>query len=1196
MNPIVLDPQTTLALPLTGIKLIEASAGTGKTYTIGNLYLRHVLAGYGVGEILVVTFTNAATEELRGRIRARLYQTLQLLQDPPSGGDPFLDALRQRLAEESGQQAAIERLKLAVRSMDEAAIYTIHGFCQRALTDHAFNSGQSFDVNLSSDDSELWITALKDWWRRSAYELDPQDVTLLTDAVGTLDAFIRLQQPLRQAFEKTLLPQVDGGLPACFAAWRALVDEMRNIASEWQQRGAELQEILLTSKALKREKKGFYKEENLPAKFEILDDWFASDELQTLPDEFKMLAAATLEKNTKPSQLGKDPLLQAPFFVACQQVLDKRQKISEQLRSTALAESTAFAKQQVRQTKQQNQSMAFNDLLTLLHEALDGPQGPALAESLRQRFPAAMIDEFQDTDALQYGIFRRLYSDQPDCGLTMIGDPKQAIYSFRGGDIFTYMRAKADAVDSRYSLDTNWRSVPGLIEAVNAVFTFRADPFVYSEAIDYQPVRAATEAEKGASHRLLAEGGQAVAPLTLWRIPPDEKGKPPSKTQAQSDLVATTAAEIARLLSLAAHGEVTLGDRPLRPGDIAVLVRNNYEATDVRKALQLHGIAAVSVGRDKVFESTEATGLELLLQAVIQCNDRSHARNALASDLLGLSYNDMAQTAFDEARWLTWVDELRELNRLWRQRGFMSMFQALLQHLNIGRNIAALDNAERRLTNLLHLGELLQAASKTHPGMDALLSWYRQQMRDNADEEAELRLESDEALVNIVTIHKSKGLEYPLVFLPFLWACRAPKFRGELVAFHDEQKRAFLDAAVHADSLQLRLAEKERLAEDIRLAYVALTRAQAKVYLAWGHVATGGNRKCDSGSTALGYLLHPAQTPDDLTHGLPDAFGTGADLDADLTRLADITPCIELCDLPQASVDGSAVLSQTPPPPLAPASFEGAIASDWRVASFTALTRDIHQIHRGGSPRGEDPVLNFPAGSHVGSFLHLLLERLDFQADVETQVATLTKQLAPRFGLDPERHHDTLQQWMRDVVDTPLDTRGLCLRQLANGRRLNELVFDFAIGGVDIAALNTRLQAVANQPLAPIEIDDFRGMITGIIDLIFEHDGRFYIADYKSNFLGGALDDYTPAKLRQAVLDRRYDLQYLLYALALHRYLRQRLADYDYGTHFGGVYYLFLRGMRPASGPCFGIHFDLPDQALIDWLDRQLFAPEANFE
>ena len=1186
MSHTVLDPQTTLAMPLDGVRLIEASAGTGKTYTIGNLYLRQVLAGHRVGEILVVTFTNAATEELRGRIRARLYQALQRLQSAEPGKDPFLEQLREGLAGEDRRQAAIDHLRLAVRSMDEAAIFTIHGFCQRALTEHAFHSGQPFEVALINDDSELWLTALRDWWRRRAYGLSRPEVALLGDAVGSLDAFIALQKPLRQAFGKTLLPRVAGGLSACLEAWHALEADLREIAGEWQERRAELLDILLASPALSR---GPYKPAAIEALAAALDAWAEAGDPFDLPGDFRLVASGHLHEKSTAKKRGTDPALEDPFFVACQRVLERRGEIADELRAAALAEATAFAAERVRQAKQQGQRIAFQDQLTLLHEALHGDQGEELAAALRRRFPVAMIDEFQDTDALQYGIFRRLYFGRPETGLTLIGDPKQAIYSFRGGDIFAYLQAKRDAGEARYSLDTNWRSVPGLIEAVNAVFTGRSDPFVYSEAIDYQPVRAATEAE-GKEHAPFTEQGRAVAPLTLWRIPADAKGRPPSKTAAQAGLVEATAAEIARLLAAAARGEARLGDRALRAGDIAVLVRAGHQGAAVREALRKRGIGAVSVAQEKVFKSPEALGLELLLQAVIQCHDRDHARNALASDLLGHDYGGMAAIAFDEQRWLDWVDGLRELNRLWQQRGFMTLFQTLLQRLGIAQAIARRANAERRLTNLLHLGELLQAASKNHPGPDALLAWYRQQMHDCADEEAELRLESDEALVHIVTIHKSKGLEYPVVFLPFLWDGTETRLKGGLVPFHDQAGRAFLHAAMREGSEQHCLAERERLAEDVRLAYVALTRAEAKVYLAWGEVSARGGR--GSRASALGWLLHPAQTPDDLAHALPEAFAAGAGLSADLQRLAAATPAIEVCDLP-APADGDVEPPETRPPALAPATFAGDIATDWRVASFTALTRDIHQVHRGGSPRGEDPVLNFPAGSHVGSFLHLLLERLDFRADVAAQTAELAEQLAPRFGLDAERHRDTLQRWLRDVVDTPLDDTGLRLRDIDRAHRLNELEFDFAVGGVRIAELNARLQRAAGQPLEPVTIDDFRGMITGIVDLVFEHDGRFHIADYKSNFLGGALADYAPDRLRQAVFDRRYDLQYLLYCLALHRYLRQRLPGYDYATHFGGVYYLFLRGMRPASGPRFGVHADRPDQALIDWLDTRLLAPPA---
>ncbi len=1202
MNPPVeqqtLTLQRTLELPLNGIKLIEASAGTGKTWTIGNLYLRHVLAGRPVAELLVVTFTNAATEELRGRIRARLYQALQQFRKETAGSDALLNLLLDTFRSGNCLQENIERLSLAVRSMDEAAIYTIHGFCQRALADHAFNSGQPFDVELVSDDHALWEMALKDWWRRNAYPLQRRDAVLFDRALGNIDDFMHLQRPMREAFGKTLLPELQDGTAALFNRWHELNATLQKLADEWMQRSAELTNILENSKALSRDKKLPYHKDNLPTAIDALNTWFSSGELLVVPDEFHLLSAAGLHTHSKKTQRGKDPQLEDAFFLACQHSLEIMQTLELDFRVAALREASNWCCERIEQAKQQNRTMAFHDLLTRLHTALQDPhQEQALAGALRQRFPVAMIDEFQDTDAIQYGIFRKLYHDQPDTTLIMIGDPKQAIYSFRGGDIFTYMRARKDAGQDHYTLDTNWRSVPPLVAAVNRIFGARNDPFVYSDAIDYLPVQAATEEERGTPHALLLEHGETVSPLTLWRIPLKADGKPPGKTEITAQLARSTAAEIDRLLRGAGTGDIRLGNTPIRAGDIAVLVRTGLEGAAVRKALQRWGIVAVTVGKERVYESEEAIGLMILLRAIIGCNDRELARTALASSLLNFDYAEIAARLTDEHRWLQWVDHLREFNYLWQRKGFMTMFHAMLDALEIGQHMANGEFAERRLTNLLHLAELLQQASTTHPGLDALLGWYRQQIQDAGEEEAELRLESDEELVKIVTIHASKGLEYPVVFVPFLWGCRAPQYKNTLVAFHDAQHNAFLDAAPAADSPSLRMAEKERLAEDVRLAYVALTRARAKLYIAWGRVNGGGKARCNSGSTALAWLLHPVQTPDDLDTGFPDVFAHTVDIDTDLDRLAGASANnIEILALPIDDAEGPVKKARSESIELSPASFTGHIAIDWRISSFSGLTRDIHQAPHGGSPRsGRDPILDFPAGSHVGLFLHLLLEKLDFQGDTKLLAIQLSDEFAPRFNLDPEQIRTTVAQWVDNLLDTSLDGRELYLRTLPADRRLNELAFDFTVGKVDIDAVNRELDEAAGQTLEKITVGDFRGMVTGIIDLVFEYQGKFYIADYKSNFLGGSLDDYTPDKLRQAVFDRRYDLQYLLYTIALHRYLRQRLDGYRYATHFGGIYYLFLRGMRPESGPDCGVFHDRPDERLIESLDRRL-AGEATGE
>lgn len=1181
---ISLDSEATLALPLDGIKLIEASAGTGKTYTIGNLYLRYILSGRKVSEILVVTFTNAATEELRGRIRDRMHQTLKLLQEPQPCSDKFLETLQQQIDKEESRELAVNQLKLAVRSMDEAAIYTIHGFCQRALSDYAFNSGQSFDMELATNDADLWSEALKDWWRKTAYDLSWQDILLFNNALDSIENFVRYQAPLRQTVNKTLLPESKDDLAAVFSRWHALKENLSSIARLWQQRKDEIIRILQHSPALSRAKNLEYHKDRLADFLNRMDLYFTSDNLLEIPDGFKALSAQYLYDNSKKTKRDTDPDLRNVFFTDCEKIIDQQKTLQRDFRVAALKAATRYASERVEQIKQQSQTIAFHDQLTRLYGGLHGSQGDALAEKLRQRFPVAMIDEFQDTDAIQYGIFHKLYQPDPETSLIMIGDPKQAIYSFRGGDIFTYMRAKADADSSRYTLDTNWRSVPGLISAVNTLFTFRDKPFIYADAIDYHAVKPATEEEKQKPHALLLEKKQPVAPLSLWKIPLNDNGKPQSKSAAEDTLSKTTAAEIARLIRGGSDGSITIGEKTVVPGDIAVLVRAGYQGARVRQALQTYNINAVTVGHDKVFESEEASGLALLLEAILNYYDRGFARNALSSNLLGLTYTDIAKIQFNENEWLEWIDGLKEFNRLWQHKGFMTMFQAMLQQLRIGQRIAGNDLAERRLTNLLHLAELLQQASKIHPGMDALLGWFKQQTESGDDEEAELRLESDEELVKIVTIHSSKGLEYPIVFLPFLWGCHPRKTGDGLLDFHGSNLQAFLDAGSDEIETHLKLAEKERLAEDIRLAYVALTRAKAKVYLAWGEVNL-------SAKTAMAYLLHDGQTPEELEHTLPNAFIENPNVDADLDRLVEKAgQTIVLSELPE--IDGSAieVTDKTQPMIQDPKPFNGKIATDWHLTSFSGMTRDIHQTPHGGSPRStDDAILNFPAGSHVGSFLHLILEKLDFQGDIETQALEQTNQLASRFNIDAERYQETIAQWMHNIVMTPLNKQGLSLGDIAQEKRLNELEFDFSIHHVDIPALNRTLEQAAGQPLEKMEIDNFRGIITGIVDLIFEHNGKFYVADYKSNFLGGVLDDYQPENLRQAVFDRRYDLQYLLYTLALHRYLKQRLGDYCYDTHFGGVYYLFLRGMRPATGPAYGVFHELPDKALIETLDKEIF-------
>lgn len=1233
-----LDSDAILQFPLEGLQLIEAGAGTGKTYTIANLYLRQLLAGRQVGEILVVTFTNAATDELRGRIRARLTQALQIatyLEDEGSGSllrqvleipdddprwaslrrdspdplpgmdekwqdpcfgstlqtltsDEFLRRLFRRLA--TSGEAVRDRLTLAVRSMDQAAIHTIHGFCQRALRDFAILSGQPFEAEVGEDD-ELRQQVIADWWRRTLYPLEREEVDMVLQVLGSFSGLAARLEPLLEPSPKQWVPEPPTQ-EALDEFRRQLSDSIAELRNQWTRAGAGIAALLRDNDRLSRAKDKGYKREELESSLEELDGYFSGGPTLPLPAACKILTSGYIQKNLK--KTGRDDPPEHPFFDSCQEVQQQFDAYCKALRGYLLAAATQAVRSQVADLKRRRQLITYNDLLTGLHDALEGDNGPELAVHLRNRHPVALIDEFQDTDALQYQIFRRLYHQAPGTTLVMIGDPKQAIYSFRGGDIFTYLAARRDVGDdSLWTLDTNWRSTPEVIAAVNQLFS-RDDPFVFPQ-IAYRPATAAVNDRE----RLLRHG-EPVPALTLWVLPTKEvKGVPRaiSLEEAEGRTHTAVALEIARLLGEAREGKLSLGDRPVRPGDIAVLVRSSFEAAGLKQALKGCGVNAVALLRERIWDSVEATALLTLLESVAAPEDRSLARQALASRVLELTAEELHQRLTDEQNWIQWVDFLMEVRDRWLRKGFMAAFQHLLRGLDLTATLGRSGEGERRITNLLHLAELLQQASRTHPGIDALIAWFRHQREDGSGEMAQLRLESDENLVRIVTIHASKGLEYPLVFVPYLWHCR-PRDRDKngLLQWHQDG-RACVSWDWEPGSPQFLAAEKERLAEDVRLAYVALTRACNALWLVWGGAGGTGGGSGHAGQSALAWLLHPQQTPEHLNDTPPKSFDASSppalqsliesfkDLDSRILRIE---------SLPEA--DERFVLSASESTSeLERAKFKGTIASDWRIQSFSTLTASLHQATGvTGTPAPDTPFpFRFPAGPQVGIFLHLLLEKLAFHQSIPDQIRRLAPVHAPRFGLDLGETLDSFILWLEEVVHTPLDASGLTLAALDPDHQLRELSFDFSTAQVDPASLDRVVRQYSrHQDLPALSGSRFRGLVTGVIDLVFEAGGRFYLADYKSILLGRSGRDYVPSRLEAEIASRRYDIQYLFYSVALHRYLRQRLPGYDYERHFGGVFYLFLRGMSVDSGPRQGIWHHCPSFELVRRLDEDLFTPE----
>jgi exodeoxyribonuclease V beta subunit len=1336
--------------PLDGVRLVEASAGTGKTWAICGLVLRLLLErGLGVQQVLVVTFTEAATAELRERIRARLVEVQAALRAPAghagAGADPFVPRLLARLAAAPGADPAqlARRVELALQSFDEAAIHTIHGWCQRALADTPFSARVPMALEVVTDDSALRDAALKDAWRAevSRAGLSPALAACLVrrqDGPAAWAETFRalLARPLAERLWPPA-PDVDAAAPAI----DALDAAHRRAALRWQ---AERAEIVATLDAgLDQLRKNIYHPAAVRAGAAALDRLLAgADALAELDREDKadLFGAERLAKATKAGCTTP----RHAFFDELGEWLARRDELEPTLvlaRKALLRRVLERAEQTLRQHKREAGLVGFDDMLRNLHQRLLDPGDPAaaeaLAQALRARYPAALIDEFQDTDPLQFEIFSRLYAASrppsprerraaaahaapPRPALFLVGDPKQAIYSFRNADLPTYLQAR-ELAEARYSLTRNQRSTAPLIEGLNRLFTQHGQVFM-QPGLDYLRVRPGERARAPLDDRSLPHAPERHAALQLWTLPGAAEGESaPTREACHARTLEATAREIARLLGEARAGRVRLGGRALGAGDIAVLVRSHRQGAEVRQALAQHGVASVELSQSSVHHAPEAEELARVLAAVLQPAREGLLRAALATEVFGQGAAALAAADADAGALLAVQARFATYRTLWQQRGIAVMLREMLRAESIARRLLALPQGERRLTNWLHLTEALHEAEALHDTPRALWRWFeRRRTEAGLDEAAQLRLESDRHLVQIVTTHRAKGLEYPVVFCPFLWGAQRPvRLVGDVAACHataaDGREVMQLDfrlgtpAAADEAGLRERIAHEEA-AETLRLAYVALTRAIHRCVLVIapaGPTQRGGRSPAHALRTPLNWLVAGGGVA-------PAAWLGNAALEVDAARVRAAWQRVaapapgDAADIPPVALTAidavlATALPDDAPPPAPPAALRALdpprhVPAGWRVGSYSGLVRspdgpapteatdpaaaDHDALSAaaepdadgwsvagdgaggaieddgpiadgtgsaqasahigspaaaatpaalrvttgsgaagtpaatpmtdassdepawavgavpgpGAAPLAPDDVLHFPRGPAAGDCIHAVFEHADFQrpagwpAAAEAALGLLPAGLVAADPAGPAALSAMLQRMLREVCDTAI-APGLRLRDLPPERRLNELEFHLGAPSLSAAALQAGL-ARLGYPTPPLGFGHLGGYLRGYIDLVFEHGGRSYLLDWKSNHLGDEAAAYRPEACARAMARHGYHLQGLVYALALHRLLALRRPGYRHERDFGGVFYLFVRGVRPGwtdehGRPC-GVHFHRPPLATLDAFARLL--------
>ncbi|OON62538.1 exodeoxyribonuclease V subunit beta [Massilia sp. KIM] len=1202
----LLDP---LSFPLHGSRLIEASAGTGKTWTIAALYLRLVLGHGGEdgfarpllpSEILVMTFTRAATRELSNRVRERLVQAAAFFRGELDLIDPYLRDLLDAYPEGPARSAAAHRLMLAAETMDEAAIFTIDAWCQRMLREHAFDSGSLFDEELVTDERALFEDAAHDYWRQHVYPLGAEALAAVLDCWSGVEA---LKSGVRELVQRTaLLGEVEAE-PLGAMVGRLLGARRAQLAllkTGWYARADEMERWI----AGHREKnpKCFngnkMRAESLPKWFDALRAWAADPDLHApdLPDTaWKRLTTTGIR-----DAFGKGFETEVPVCFDCTEQLREDLGLIDPLAHALLRHAAAHIAGRMRELKRRNRQFGFADMLERLKDCLEGENGEALRRRIVEQFPVAMVDEFQDTSPDQYRIFDLLYrvaANEPQQGLFLIGDPKQSIYGFRGADIHSYLAARRATEGRHYMLGTNYRSTTRLVDAVNQLFRhaeghegnpgYPAGAFRFrrgeTNPLPFEPVEA-----KGHRERLVGLGADHALNVACYDLED-------MKAEDYRDYFAHHCAE--HIVGLLNDERVGFADgerfRRLMPADIAILVRDRREAAAIRRALVRRMVASVYLSdKDSVVESEEAGDVLRWLYAVANPLDGALARAAFATRTADLPLSELARFSHDELAWETRVEQLKALHACWQRQGVLAMLRRFIHELGLPARLLRAPGGERRLTNLLHLAELLQEASTQLEGEQALIRWFAEQIEGLGEggDERVLRLESDAELVKVVTVHKSKGLEYPLVYLPFAVTARpVDKTNRAFFEYVGEDGERRLDLALSQEAQAA--VDRARLEEDLRLFYVALTRARHYLWLGAAVVLHRGKNRLHE--SAFGYLLGGGEPiPVESLRDRLEQLRGGLD-------------CIVVHDLEAAERPTAFAREDERPDLLAPPRYEASFERDWAIGSFTSLTR--HAIapptpmraqdqtlmeedpQLASPPRIEDaPWHRFPRGSVPGNFMHEQLEWLAGEGFGCLDDPACEARLAQRIERAGWGHRlDDALAWLRAVLATPLPPLGAALADL--DAVVPEMEFWFPSERLALPQLDRLCRAHlfqgAERPVLPERA--LHGMLKGFADLVFEHQGRYWVLDYKSNALGPGDAAYTQAAMQAGMLEHRYDIQGTIYMLALHRLLRARLgAAYEPRRQLGGAVFLFLRGIaNPATRGCCLL---APDLELLGGLERLL--------
>jgi exodeoxyribonuclease V beta subunit len=1146
------------SINLSGIKMIEASAGTGKTFTIILLYLRFLLGinikkKYSIKNILIITYTKNAVKEIKKRLEKNIYKM-------------YLDCLKKKTNNKNyikifnkikNFKKATYKLKSAYENINDISIYTIHGFCQYILKKKNNYYEYLIDKKKVYEENFLYKESTYNFWRNFFYPCNKEISNIILQYwKSPEDLFKKIYSWLNIKSKIHIYTKIKD--QNIFSAHKKNIEIIQKFKKKWNKINIYLEKIFLEKKLNKR----IYHKKNFFRWIKKVQEWTKEKTKNyNIPKELYYFSKKKIEKNTTSTE-------GFPYLKKVNKFLKKKISLKEVLLINAIKEIPKIYK------KIKKKKFSYDNLITSLLQSLKKEKN--LKKYIQKKFPIAFIDEFQDTDFQQYKLFQKIYIKKKTT-LILIGDPKQSIYNFRGADIFFYLKNKSK-MQNIYTLNENWRSSKKLIDSVNLLFTRIKNIFLFKK-IRFIPV---VPSKKSNKKKFFIKKKEQSA-LKIWLQPgiqktPDEYNNWISKTCAQNinNL-------IQKIKKSQAILKIEKKKRKLKIEDICILVKNYHEFKQIKRELLKLNINSYYTSYNKsIFQTVEVKEMYFILKSILYTSNESYFYRALFTSIIYKNTYIISQIKKKYSLWSTLKEKFLRYKNIWINKGILNLIKIIISESNLYQRYFFYKKYKEKISNLIHLGEILEKKTILRKEEYSLITWFKEKVyqKENYNKNYQQKLNHDnKSTINITTIYKSKGLEYPVVWVPFI----SNFFKSKKFIFHDRKKyNTFINLC--ESKKKIKLEKEEKLSEEIRLLYVAITRSIFQCNLGVSPLVKKKpkNNKTEFHKSGLGYILQKGKpmTSQELYNEIKKiTFKKKIKL---IIKKEKLNKKIEKKIFYKKDLKSEIFYKKF---------------QENENTSYTKILKEHYKLNtqkkkiKKSTKKIKKEELNqytFPQGKKYGKILHKILEKINFKKEInEKSIQKIIKKKIDKKWIT------TIKNWIQSILIHPFLKNKVNLLSLKK-KIIREMEFYLPLKKkINLFSINSIIKK--NKTLYFKKQENQKGILKGFIDLIFLFKNKYYFVDYKFNFLGNKKKYYTKKKIKKYFFEKKYNIQFYLYSIALHRFLKKKIKNYNFKKNFGGAYYLFLRGINKKKINQ-GIFYIIPKYNLVKKINDFFFEKQKNIK